>query len=163
MLFSRLKTQKSLRPVNDCECYSAPKLRENPCQEVSWSRGSSLAIGPRAVMSQSRANISGRPPTRRTDRLRLALSGGAGLRRGRHTKHHVQRTGLAAEHLPGEVRDALFWHLLLREKARRSDRLTLAPPPPPSLCRAKELKALFGSLLQKSDLNGQAKKNEKLK
>lgn len=35
----------------------------------------------------------------------------------------------------------------------------------PFVCRAKELKALFGSLLQKTDhtLNSQAKKHEKLK
>lgn len=112
---------------------------------------------PRAVMSQSSANIRSRPPTQRTDQLsserrRTPLTG---------SKHQTpcaeDWTRCRAPAWRGETRT-----LLTPSAAgarRRSDPLTLFP------CRAKELKALFGSLLQKSDhsLNSQAKKNEKLK
>lgn len=125
------------------------------CQEVSPVLCLLLHHWPRAVMSrQSGVCIRRHPPTQGTDRPRLTPE-----ERGRGTddRQHVQRTRLAAKHLLGEVRPLKpgDWGGAVEARSSHSHAFVVF--------RAKELKALFGSLLQKSDLTGQAKKSEKLK
>lgn len=86
------------------------------------------------------------------------------------TSHHVQRTRITAYHLPGKVRSTRALWLFLFEQDSIVSCASMICCMFLTFClfyfyRAKELKALFGSLLLKSDhsITAQSKKNDKLR